>query len=99
LDLAARSASEGNREALRAAAKGFATAEVPFDVYLDDEGRIRDLPREDVRGLGKTYGRRNPEVSAIFPAKMSAGSGRRTGAGTPKSSSRVVETTATLPRC
>ncbi|MFD8424307.1 hypothetical protein [Streptomyces sp. NPDC059466] len=43
LDLAARSASKGNREALRAAAKGFATAEVPFDVYLDDEGRIREL--------------------------------------------------------
>ncbi|MER5404250.1 hypothetical protein [Streptomyces sp. NPDC002769] len=43
LDLAARSASKGNREALRAAAKGFATAEVPFDVYLDDEGRIRKL--------------------------------------------------------
>ncbi|MET8284571.1 hypothetical protein ACGFWD_14830 [Streptomyces sp. NPDC048448] len=43
LGLAARSASKGNREALRAAAKGFATAEVPFDVYLDDEGRIREL--------------------------------------------------------
>ncbi|MFE5143653.1 hypothetical protein ACFRDV_39500 [Streptomyces fagopyri] len=43
LRLAAPSASEGNREALRAAAKGFATAEVPFDVYLDDEGRIREL--------------------------------------------------------
>ncbi|MGW3630950.1 hypothetical protein ACWD7F_12425 [Streptomyces sp. NPDC005122] len=43
LVLAARSASKGNREALRAAAKGFATAEVPFDVYLDDEGRIREL--------------------------------------------------------
>ena len=23
--------------------KGFATAEVPFDVYLDDEGRIRKV--------------------------------------------------------
>lgn len=43
LGLAARSASKGNREVLLAAAKGFATAEVPFDVYLDDEGRIRKL--------------------------------------------------------
>ncbi|MFI5686864.1 hypothetical protein [Streptomyces sp. NPDC051636] len=39
---AARSASAGNREAL-AAAKGFARTEVPFDAYLDDEGRIRKL--------------------------------------------------------
>ncbi|MGW8066527.1 hypothetical protein ACVV2G_30640 [Streptomyces ziwulingensis] len=40
---AARRASDGNREALAAAAEGFATAEVPFDAYLDDEGRIRKL--------------------------------------------------------
>ncbi|WP_217143398.1 hypothetical protein [Streptomyces sp. AC627_RSS907] len=40
---AAREASEGNRQALAAAAVGFATAEVPFDVYLDDEGRIRKI--------------------------------------------------------
>ncbi|WP_395576749.1 hypothetical protein [Streptomyces sp. BK79] len=40
---AARGASEGNREALAAAAEGFATAEVPFDAYLDDEGRIRKV--------------------------------------------------------
>ncbi|MGC0204697.1 hypothetical protein [Streptomyces levis] len=40
---AAKRASEGNRGPLRAAAKGFATAEVPFDAYLDDEGRIRKV--------------------------------------------------------
>ncbi|MGW5638751.1 hypothetical protein [Streptomyces sp. NPDC003832] len=43
LRLAAEHASEGSREALAAAAKGFATAKVPFDVYLDDEGRIRKI--------------------------------------------------------
>ncbi|MER6527050.1 hypothetical protein [Streptomyces sp. NPDC001508] len=43
LAVAARAASAGNRAALAAAAKGFATAEVPFDVYLDDQGRIRKL--------------------------------------------------------
>ncbi|MER6223206.1 hypothetical protein ACWCYL_11600 [Streptomyces sp. 900105755] len=43
LAAAARSASAGNRAALAAAAKGFATPEVPFDVYLDDQGRIRKL--------------------------------------------------------
>ncbi|MFE9444806.1 hypothetical protein ACFYO2_38855 [Streptomyces sp. NPDC006602] len=40
---AARDASAGNEGPLAAAAKGFATARVPFDVYLDDEGRIRKV--------------------------------------------------------
>ncbi|MFD5159520.1 hypothetical protein ACFWMJ_15810 [Streptomyces hawaiiensis] len=40
---AARRASEGNKGPLRAAAKGFATADVPFDAYLDDEGRVRKV--------------------------------------------------------
>ncbi|MFJ8137268.1 hypothetical protein [Streptomyces sp. NPDC096013] len=43
LAVAARSASAANQAALRAAAKGFATARVPFDVYLDDQGRVRKL--------------------------------------------------------
>ncbi|UUU28095.1 hypothetical protein [Streptomyces sp. DSM 40750] len=43
LTAASRAASEGNRVPLRAAAKGFATARVPFDAYLDDEGRIRKV--------------------------------------------------------
>ncbi|MFJ9867137.1 hypothetical protein [Streptomyces sp. NPDC101165] len=40
---ASRRASADDRASLAAAAKGFATAEVPFDAYLDDEGRIRKL--------------------------------------------------------
>ncbi|GGV27072.1 lipoprotein [Streptomyces filipinensis] len=40
---AARLASAENREPLAAAAKGFATTRVPFDAYLDDQGRIRKL--------------------------------------------------------
>ncbi|WP_329218713.1 hypothetical protein OG352_20260 [Streptomyces sp. NBC_01485] len=43
LAVAAEDASVGGRDALRAAAKGFATARVPFDAYLDDEGRIRKV--------------------------------------------------------
>ncbi|MEV8596613.1 hypothetical protein [Streptomyces sp. NPDC052012] len=43
LAVAARRATEADRAALRTAAKGFATAEVPFDVYLDDQGRIRKI--------------------------------------------------------
>ncbi|MEU1009429.1 hypothetical protein [Streptomyces sp. NPDC005890] len=40
---ASRYAAAGDGAALAAAAKGFATAEVPFDAYLDDQGRIRKL--------------------------------------------------------
>ncbi|MFH9860137.1 hypothetical protein [Streptomyces sp. NPDC017202] len=43
LAVAAKGASAGGRDSLGAAAKGFATARVPFDVYLDDEGRIRKV--------------------------------------------------------
>ncbi|KUN88208.1 hypothetical protein AQJ66_07570 [Streptomyces bungoensis] len=43
LNRAADAASAENRAPLRAAARGFAAAEVPFDAYLDDEGRIRKL--------------------------------------------------------
>jgi hypothetical protein len=40
---AARYAPADVGKALAAAAKGFATAEVPFDAYLDDRGRLRKL--------------------------------------------------------
>ncbi|MFJ6726129.1 hypothetical protein ACIQPQ_14560 [Streptomyces sp. NPDC091281] len=43
LAVAARGASEAGRGPLGAAAKGFATARVPFDVYLDDAGRVRKV--------------------------------------------------------
>jgi hypothetical protein len=43
LAAAAKAASKGVREPLAAAAKGFAKDEVPFDVYLDDQGRIRKI--------------------------------------------------------
>ncbi|MDO0927062.1 hypothetical protein QQY24_17190 [Streptomyces sp. TG1A-8] len=40
---AAEKASADNRASLRAAAAGFATARVPFDAYLDEQGRLRKL--------------------------------------------------------
>jgi len=43
LTLASKGAPRGVRESLAAAAKGFASAEVPFDVYLDAQGRIRKI--------------------------------------------------------
>ncbi|MFD0315902.1 hypothetical protein [Streptomyces flavalbus] len=43
LTKAAQAASPTTRPSLTAAAKGFASAQVPFDAYLDDKGRIRKL--------------------------------------------------------
>ncbi|MEV1020563.1 hypothetical protein [Streptomyces sp. NPDC050264] len=43
LRVAAKAASAGNKGAIAAAAKGFGTSPVPFDVYLDDEGLIRKV--------------------------------------------------------
>ncbi|WP_329265397.1 hypothetical protein [Streptomyces pseudovenezuelae] len=43
LAAAAKGAAGAGRSVLAAAAKGFATAAVPFDVYLDDQGRIRKI--------------------------------------------------------
>ncbi|MER6611258.1 hypothetical protein ABT282_36605 [Streptomyces sp. NPDC000927] len=40
---AAREASPQSRGALVAAAKGFRTRTVPFDVYLDEQGRLREV--------------------------------------------------------
>ncbi|WP_119293912.1 hypothetical protein [Streptomyces sp. YIM 130001] len=40
---AARLAPEHGQRPLQAAAKGFATDVVPFDAYLDDEGRLRKV--------------------------------------------------------
>ncbi|MEU0070685.1 hypothetical protein ABZ027_14255 [Streptomyces sp. NPDC006332] len=43
LGAAARKASAGSKGPLAAAAKGFASPSVPFDVYLDDQGRVRKI--------------------------------------------------------
>jgi hypothetical protein len=43
LGLAAREAAPGSRGALAAAAKGFSKGTVPFDAYLDEQGRLRKV--------------------------------------------------------
>ncbi|MFF2847183.1 hypothetical protein ACFVT5_12690 [Streptomyces sp. NPDC058001] len=43
---AAKVSSAETGQALAAAAKGFSRTEVPFDVYLDDQGRVRKLRHE-----------------------------------------------------
>ncbi len=43
LAVAAQASSAAERGPLRAAARSFATTEVPFDAYLDDDGRLREF--------------------------------------------------------
>ncbi|WP_330175004.1 hypothetical protein OG875_16615 [Streptomyces sp. NBC_01498] len=52
---AAKRAAPYAREALAAAARGFADDVVPFDVYLDDEGRLRKVRHQfSYRNQGRT---------------------------------------------
>ncbi|MEU1706653.1 hypothetical protein ABZ478_14765 [Streptomyces sp. NPDC005706] len=94
LSRASANASADNRASLAAAAKGFATAEVPFDVYLDDQGRIRKLRQRFsfVNGLEKTpvavasttllFGFGTPvDVRLPSPADIYAGRIAESGAG------------------
>ncbi|MEU6681255.1 hypothetical protein [Streptomyces sp. NPDC046925] len=46
LPSAAKSASPGQRRALSAAAKGFSKGKIPFDAYLDEQGRLRKLRQQ-----------------------------------------------------
>ncbi|MEU8437163.1 hypothetical protein AB0F18_30540 [Streptomyces sp. NPDC029216] len=72
---AAQSASAGVREALRAAAKGFSKDSVPFDAYLDEEGRLRKVRHRftyvkngviDVSSTTLLYGFGTP-VTVVLP--------------------------------
>ncbi|MFD7264022.1 hypothetical protein [Streptomyces sp. NPDC059874] len=73
---AARSASSEVRGALEAAAKGFSTDTVPFDAYLDEEGRLRKVRHRftyvndgviDVSSTTLLYGFGTP-VTVVLPA-------------------------------
>lgn len=72
---AARSASAGVRGALEAAAKGFSKDAVPFDAYLDAEGRLRKVRHRftyvnngviDVSSTTLLYGFGTP-VTVVLP--------------------------------
>ncbi|MEU3470004.1 hypothetical protein ABZ716_19090 [Streptomyces sp. NPDC006687] len=74
---AAQNASPGVREALRAAAKGFAEDSVPFDAYLDEQGRLRKVRHRftyvkngviDVSSTTLLYGFGAP-VTVVLPAE------------------------------
>lgn len=73
---AAQSASPGVREALQAAARGFREDSVPFDAYLDEEGRLRKVRHRftyvkngviDVSSTTLLYGFGTP-VTVVLPA-------------------------------
>ncbi|MCX5198798.1 hypothetical protein OOK31_33770 [Streptomyces sp. NBC_00249] len=73
---AARSASPGVKGALEAAAKGFSKDSVPFDAYLDEEGRLRKVRHRftyvkngviDVSSTTLLYGFGTP-VTVVLPA-------------------------------
>ncbi|MEW2140048.1 hypothetical protein AB0892_26245 [Streptomyces sp. NPDC005409] len=73
---AARSAVPELRGALEAAAKGFSTDAVPFDAYLDEEGRLRKVRHRftyvnngviDVSSTTLLYGFGTP-VTVVLPA-------------------------------
>lgn len=59
LNRAARAASPQSRGALGAAAKGFTKDAVPFDAYLDEEGRLRKVRHRF------TFASEGPEVSVV----------------------------------
>ncbi|MET8248549.1 hypothetical protein ABZV31_31630 [Streptomyces sp. NPDC005202] len=80
LDLAAKSASAADEAALKAAAKGFATAEVPFDAYLDDQGRIRKIRHRFSFVNGQHRG-----TVAVFSTTLLYGFGTPVTVGLPRS--------------
>ncbi|WP_435303794.1 hypothetical protein [Streptomyces lavendulae] len=72
---AAQSASPGVKGALEAAAKGFSKGSVPFDAYLDEEGRLRKVRHRftyvkngviDVSSTTLLYGFGTP-VTVVLP--------------------------------
>ncbi|MFD9270116.1 hypothetical protein, partial [Streptomyces goshikiensis] len=77
LGRAARSASPDIRRTLEAAAKGFSKDSVPFDAYLDEEGRLRKVRHRfsyenngviDVSSTTLLYGFGTPVTVALPPS-------------------------------
>ncbi|MFE2294326.1 hypothetical protein [Streptomyces sp. NPDC059452] len=65
LNRAARAASPQSRGALSAAAKGFSRDAVPFDAYLDEEGRLRKVRHRFSFAAEGAEGSERPEVSVV----------------------------------
>ncbi|MEU8562094.1 hypothetical protein AB0C45_11470 [Streptomyces cyaneofuscatus] len=65
LNRAARAASPQSRGALSAAAKGFSKDAVPFDAYLDEEGRLRKVRHRFSFASGSREGREGQEAAEV----------------------------------
>ncbi|WP_405508054.1 hypothetical protein OG323_17475 [Streptomyces cyaneofuscatus] len=65
LNRAARAASPQSRGALSAAAKGFSKDAVPFDAYLDEEGRLRKVRHRFSFASEGQDGRPGAEVTVV----------------------------------
>lgn len=63
---AAKLASESMRGQLNAAAKGFSTTTVPFDVYLDGQGRLRKVRHEFVFDNSEGKGVKVASTTLLF---------------------------------
>jgi hypothetical protein len=85
---AARTASPAASGALRAAARGFSVTEVPFDAYLDDQGRLRKVRQRftfanvsvvsitELSGFGTPVTVTLPEERDIYTGKIVSSAGR-----------------------
>lgn len=65
LAAAARRATHAMRAQLTAAARGFSTTAVPFDVYLDGQGRLRKVRHEFVYDNSEGYGVRIASTTSL----------------------------------
>lgn len=90
---AAQAASPQARGALRAAAKGFSVDEVPFDAYVDEQGRLRKVSqRFTFSGVGG--GGSSPSAGSDPSAGSGPGTGSRPGAGSGPSAGSTTGTGA-----
>lgn len=87
---AARAASAASRGSLEAAAKGFSVTRVPFDAYVDGEGRLRSLRQHFtfVNGAGvvsvTTFYAFGSPVSVVLPEAAEIYRGKIVSAPTPQ---------------
>ncbi|MFD3972353.1 hypothetical protein [Streptomyces cyaneofuscatus] len=70
LNRAAREASPQSRGAMSAAAKGFSKDAVPFDAYLDEEGRLRKVRHRFSFASAAQEGQKGQEGQAAAPVTV-----------------------------
>lgn len=94
---AAKAASPGSRGALRAAAKGFVVTEVPFDVYLDEQGRLRKVRQRFTFSDAAGGGQSAPKSVTVTSATRLYDFGAPVRIGLPDASDIYVGKIVSLP--